>query len=341
MNIGAYALSAPVALAPMAGITDKPFRAVCRQFGAGLTTCEMLSSDPSLRHTRKSLRRADWRDEAAPISVQIAGSDPAQMAAAARYNVEQGADIIDINMGCPVKKVCHVLAGSALLRDEALVADILQAVTAAVPVPVTLKTRLGWDEDTLNIGRIARLAEEAGIAALAIHGRTRNQMYRGQARYELIGAVKQQTSLPLWVNGDLNSPAKALAVQAQTGADGVMIGRAAQGAPWIFRDLVHLWRSGSLPAPLTVTETIAVILQHIQAMYDFYGAQAGVRIARKHIGWYTECLPEAAQFRHAINRLDDAAGQFAFLNEFLRRQPDQLAAWPQRYALPAVGIQAA
>ena len=249
MHIGEYRIDTPVALAPMAGITDKPFRRLAREYGAGYAVSEMISDDPSLRHTRKTLRRSDHSGETGPIAVQIAGSDPEQLAEAARYNVAAGAQIIDINMGCPAKKVCNVLAGSALLQNEDLVGRILRAVVQAVEVPVTLKTRLGWDDEHKNILTVAKMAEQAGIAALAVHGRTRTQMYKGEAAYELIAEVKQQIKLPLWVNGDLSSPQKAADILRQTGADGVMIGRAAQGQPWLFRDIRHYLAEGSLPPP--------------------------------------------------------------------------------------------
>ena len=265
MHIAHYTLPAPaIALAPMAGITDKPFRRLARRFGADWTVGEMISSDASLRHTRKTLHRSDRSGEEGVIAVQIAGSRPEEMAAAARYNVEQGAQLIDINMGCPAKKVCNVLAGSALLQNEPLVEAILKAVVAAVDVPVTLKTRLGWDENHKNLPRIAQMAEQAGIAALAVHGRTRSQMYRGQAEYALIAEVKRRTSLPLWVNGDITSPQKAAAVLAQTGADGVMVGRAAQGQPWLFADIRHYLTHGSLPPPQAFQAAAATALEHIR-----------------------------------------------------------------------------
>ena len=289
MQIGPYTVSPAVALAPMAGITDKPFRMLARQFGAGWTVGEMISSNPDLQNTRKTLNRIDRSGESGVIAVQIAGSNPAQMAEAARYNVAQGAQLIDINMGCPAKKVCQVQAGSALLQNEPLVAEILHAVVRAVDVPVTLKTRLGWHDEHKNILTIARMAEDAGIAAIAIHGRTRTQMYRGQAEYGLIAEAKRRLSIPVWVNGDIDSPQKAARVLAETGADGVMIGRAAQGRPWLFRDVAHYLAHGSLPQPLPFQVASEALLGHIRAMYGFYGEAAGMRIARKHIGWYLTC----------------------------------------------------
>jgi tRNA-dihydrouridine synthase B len=331
MQIGRYQLTAPFALAPMAGITDKPFRQLCREFGAGWAVSEMITSDPDLQQTRKTLQRANYEGEDGIRVVQIAGSNPQQLAEAARYNVARGAAVIDINMGCPAKKVCNVLAGSALLQNESLVEAILQAVVGAVDVPVTLKTRLGWDDEHRNVVTIAHMAERAGIAALAIHGRTRTQMYRGEANYELITQVRQQVSLPLWVNGDITSPQKALRVWRKTGADGVMIGRAAQGQPWLFRDLIHYHKCGCLPPSLTVAEHAQVIVRHIAAMHDFYGIVMGVRIARKHIGWYVAALPGGEHFRRQINTVDDAQMQLHLVNDFLDRQVAQLATWPCAY----------
>ncbi|UOO82203.1 tRNA dihydrouridine synthase DusB [Uruburuella testudinis] len=331
MQIGAYSVDTPIALAPMAGITDKPFRQLCRAFGAGWAVGEMLTSDPSLRHTRKSLRRSDFEGETGVRVVQIAGSDPVQLAEAARYNVAQGAQIIDINMGCPAKKVCNVLAGSALLQNEPLVAEILHAVVGAVDVPVTLKTRLGWHDEHQNIGTVARMAEDAGIAALAVHGRTRTQMYKGQASYDLIAEVKSRLKIPVWVNGDITSPQKAAAVLQQTGADGIMIGRGAQGQPWLFRDLAYFAEHGCLPMPPDLAECSATVLQHVQAMHAFYGETAGVRIARKHIGWYLDPLPGGEAARRDINRLDSAAAQYDAVAAFLDRLPHHTDAWVCAY----------
>ncbi|WP_370389480.1 tRNA dihydrouridine synthase DusB [Snodgrassella alvi] len=331
MQIGCYQLTAPVALAPMAGITDKPFRQLCREFGAGWAVSEMITSDPSLQYTRKTLQRADYKGESGIKVVQIAGSEPQQLAEAARYNVARGADVIDINMGCPAKKVCNVLSGSALLQNESLVEAILQAVVNAVDVPVTLKTRLGWDDEHRNILTIAHLAQEAGIAALAVHGRTRTQMYRGEASYDLIAQVRRQINLPLWVNGDITSPQKALKIWQQTEADGVMVGRAAQGQPWLFRDLVHYYQHGCLPPSLTVAEHAQVIVGHIVAMHQFYGDITGVRIARKHIGWYVAALPQGEHFRKQVNSVNDAKIQLQLINDFLDRQVAQLSVWPCSY----------
>ena len=339
MQIGSYSVATPLALAPMAGITDKPFRQLCRRMGAGWAVSEMITSDPSLQHSKKTLSRADHTGEAGVIAVQIAGSDPQQLAAAAQYNVARGAQVIDINMGCPAKKVCHVQAGSALLQNEALVAAILYAVVRAVPVPVTLKTRLGWNDDNRNIATIARLAEDAGIAALAIHGRTRTQMYQGRASYDLIAAVKQTVQIPLWVNGDLSSPQQAMAVWRYTQADGVMIGRGAQGQPWLFRDLAHYRQHGRLPEALSVAEHAAIVCEHIAAMHAFYGEHTGVRVARKHIGWYVAALPGGEAFRRGLNQLDNAAAQSDALARYLDTQVQTLSAWPCAYrsAEPAAG----
>lgn len=326
MQIGPYTAAPAVALAPMAGITDKPFRMLARRFGAGWAVGEMMTSNPGLQHTRKTLSRADHLGESGVIAVQIAGSRPDQLAEAARLNVARGAQVIDINMGCPAKKVCNVAAGSALLQNETLVADILQAVGAAVSVPVTLKTRLGWSDDHRNILAVARLAEQAGIAALAIHGRTRTQMYQGRAEYGLIAEVKRNIGIPVWVNGDIDSPQKAARVLAETGANGVMIGRAAQGQPWLFADVAHYLAHGRLPPPLPFQVACNALLGHLEAMYAFYGDTAGLRIARKHIGWYLAALPAGDAERRRINTLATAAEQYEAVAGFLRRT--KLEHWP-------------
>lgn len=316
-------------LSPMAGITDKPFRQIAKQFGADYTVSEMMTSDPSLQHTHKTAQRRDHTGESGIIAVQIAGSDPAQLAQAARDNVAHGAQIIDINMGCPAKKVCNVLAGSALLQNEKLVEQILRAVVRAVDVPVTLKTRLGWDSENRNILTIAKIAEQAGIAAIAIHGRTRTQMYNGHAEYDLIAQVKQNLTLPVWVNGDITTPQKAAAVLTQTAADGVFIGRGAQGNPWIFNDIRHYLATGSLPAALDYAAASETVLAHLTAMHDFYGATAGHRIARKHIAWYTAHLPQSDIFRKQINQIDNAAQQYHALSGYLKQCAEQCETWPQ------------
>ncbi len=309
MQIGPHQIEPRVVLAPMAGVTDKPFRQLCKRMGAGLAVSEMTISDPRFWNTAKSRHRMDHDGEPAPISVQIAGTDPALLADAARYNIDHGAQIIDINMGCPAKKVCNVWAGSALMRDEALVGRILDAVVAAADVPVTLKIRTGWDADNRNAPAIARVAEAAGIAALTVHGRTRDQHYTGTAEHETIAAIKAAVSIPLIANGDIDSPQKALAVLQYTGCDAVMVGRAAQGRPWIFREIAHFLATGEhLPAP-ELDEVRDVLLGHLDALHDFYGEEMGVRIARKHLGWYAKDRPENAAFRAVVNRAADARSQ--------------------------------
>ncbi len=309
MIIGPHRIQPAVGLAPMAGVTDKPFRLLCKRMGAGLAVSEMTTADASLWHTRKSRMRMDHVGEPEPVSVQIAGTDPTRMAKAARHNAGLGADIIDINMGCPAKKVCKAWAGSALMQDEALVERILKAVVAAVEVPVTLKIRTGWAADQRNAPTIARIAEDCGIAALAIHGRTRDQKYAGRAEYDTIAAIKQQASFPILANGDVDSPAKARQVLAHTGADGLLIGRAAQGRPWIFREIAHYLATGEyLPEP-TPGEVCDILIDHLKALHAFYGEQAGVRIARKHLGWYAKDRPQNSAFRSVVNRADSAAEQ--------------------------------
>ena len=325
MKIGPYTLHNPLIVAPMAGVTDRPFRTLCKHFGAGHAVSEMMTADMTLYAQKKSLFRANFDGELAPISAQIAGSDPAQLAEAARYQVTNGAQIVDINMGCPAKKVCKRLAGSALLQDEDLVARILDTVVAAVDVPVTLKTRLGFMQGQENILRVAQRAEQAGIAALAIHGRTREQMYTGQARYELIREVKQSLHIPVIANGDIDSPQKAKQVLEATGADALMIGRAAQGKPWIFRDITHYLTTGTLLAPPSVTEISEVVLNHLQELYAFYGEYSGCRIARKHIAWYTSGLPHSNQFREAMYAQESTAGQMQTVTNFFTELLQQVA----------------
>jgi tRNA-dihydrouridine synthase B len=288
MQIGPYLIRPNVVLAPMAGVTDKPFRLLCKRLGAGLAVSEMTSSDPRFWTTRKSLSRMDHIGEPAPVSVQIAGTIPEVLADAARYNVENGAQLIDINMGCPAKKVCNAWAGSALMQDEGLVARILVAVVGAVDVPVTLKIRTGWDREHRNALNIARIAQDSGIAALAVHGRTRDQQYTGHAEYDTIAAVKAAVRIPVFANGDIDTPQRAKHVLDYTRADAVMIGRAAQGRPWIFREIAHYLATGEvLPEP-SLVEVRAILLGHLHALHAFYGEEAGVRIARKHLGWYAK-----------------------------------------------------
>jgi tRNA-dihydrouridine synthase B len=309
MQIGPYRIDPPVVLAPMAGVTDKPFRLLCKRLGAGLAAYEMTTADPKLWHTRKSLHRMDHAGEPEPVSVQIAGYDPAMLAEAARFNVANGAQIIDINMGCPAKKVCNVWSGSALLQDEPLVARICAAVAAAVEVPVTLKIRTGWDREHRNALRIAHIAEDSGIAALAVHGRTRADKYEGEAEYDTIAAVKAAVRIPVLANGDITTPQRARHVLERTGADAVMIGRGAQGRPWIFREIAHYLATGhTLPEP-DPAEVAAILLGHLQHLYAFYGELAGVRIARKHLGWYAKDRPENAAFRQVVNQAQSAVEQ--------------------------------
>ena len=309
LHIGPFTLPNNLALAPMAGVTDLPFRLLCRRMGAGIAAGEMLTSDVRLWRTEKSLRRMDHNGEAEPRIVQIAGGDPEMRAEAARRNVDAGAQIIDINMGCPAKKVCNKAAGSALMKDEALVRSILEAVVKAVNVPVTLKMRTGWDLANRNAVAIARMAEDIGIQALAVHGRTRSCMYRGNAEYETIAAVKSAVAIPIFANGDIDSARKAKFVLEQTGADGVMIGRAAQGRPWIFREVEVFLTSGELIAEPPITEVRDIMLAHLRDLHAFYGEQAGVRVARKHIDWYAKGRARAHAFRHAVMQAEDAQRQ--------------------------------
>jgi tRNA-dihydrouridine synthase B len=301
VRIGPYSLPNVLAVAPMAGVTDRPFRQLCRRLGAGYAVSEMVASNPQLRGTQKSLRRLDHAGEASPIAVQIAGADPALLSDAARYNVERGAQIIDINMGCPAKKVCNAAAGSALLANELLVASILGAVVRAVDVPVTLKIRTGANPRERNALAIARIAQDAGIAALTVHGRTRACAFVGVAEYDTIAAVKRAVTIPVIANGDIASPAAASAVLRYTGADAVMIGRAAQGRPWIFREIAHFLATGVHLPPPTVAEAHMLIIEHLADHYAFYGEASGVRVARKHLGWYTEALEGGDAFRREAN----------------------------------------
>ena len=284
MKIGAYQLANNLILAPMAGVTDRPFRSLCLGMGAGMAVSEMVTSNRQLWHTRKTRLRLNHCGEHEPRSVQIAGTDPLQMAEAAKFNVDRGAQIIDINMGCPAKKVCNVMAGSALMKDESLVGSILDAVVNAVDVPVTLKIRTGWDPENRNAVSIARIAESAGIQAVAVHGRTRTCAFKGEAEYETISAVKDSVNIPVIANGDIDTPFKAAEVFKLTGADGIMIGRAAQGNPWIFREISFFLATGRPLAPPTLEEQRNVLINHLENLYDFYGEYSGVRIARKHIG---------------------------------------------------------
>jgi tRNA-dihydrouridine synthase B len=325
MRIGSHLIEPALGLAPMAGVTDKPFRLLCKRLGAGLATTEMTTSDPRLWMTRKSLKRMDHSGEPEPVSVQIAGYDPAMLADAARYNADQGAQIIDINMGCPAKKVCNVYAGSALLQDEPLVARILAAVVAAVDIPVTLKIRTGWNRENRNGVCIAQVAEHCGIAALAVHGRTRADLYEGEAEYATIAAIKHAVSIPVWANGDVDTPQKARAVLEQTRCDGLLIGRAAQGRPWIFREVAHYLATGELLAPPDGGEVCAILCGHLEALYAFYGEQQGVRIARKHLGWYAKDRAENAAFRAVVNRAETAHEQLRLTRGYFAASAADLA----------------
>lgn len=316
MQIGPYILRNNLIVAPMAGVTDRPFRMLCKKMGAGLAVSEMVTSNSLLYGSAKTLRRANHQGEVEPISVQIAGSDPKMMAEAAKHNVDNGAQIIDINMGCPAKKICNVMAGSALLKDEPLVAQILKAVVAAVNVPVTLKIRTGWDKQNRNAVQVAKMAEDIGVQALAMHGRTRACLYMGDAEYDTIATVKQAISIPLIANGDITTPEKAKFVLEYTGADAVMIGRAAQGRPWIFREIEHYLATGTHMLPPTVQEIHQVMLEHIHDLYDFYGDLSGMRVARKHISWYTKGLKDSANFRHQMNQLQTIEEQLASIDAF-------------------------
>ena len=317
MQFAGFTLRNNLFVAPMAGVTDRPFRQLCKTLGAGVAVSEMVTSNSLLYGSAKTLRRANHQGEVDPISVQIAGADPRMMAEAARHNVDHGAQIIDINMGCPAKKVCNVMAGSALMQDEALVAKILEAVVGAVPdTPVTLKFRTGWNSENRNAPTIARIAEQSGIQAIAIHGRTRADQYRGDAEYDTIALVKTLVNIPVIANGDITTPQKARFVLDYTKADGLMIGRAAQGRPWIFREIEHYLTTGELLPPPRVAEIHAIMRQHLSDLYEFYGEDTGVKIARKHISWYTKGLSGAAHFRHAMNQLASVAEQLQATDEF-------------------------
>ena len=319
MRIGAHQLRNGLFVAPMAGITDRPFRRLARRYGAALAVSEMVSSRPELRESRKTRLRVDHAGEPGPISVQIAGSDPRLLADAARFNVERGAEIIDINMGCPARKVCDVAAGSALLEDEPRVARILEAVVAAVDVPVTLKIRTGPGPDRRNAVRIARLAEAAGVQLLAIHGRTRACMFEGRAEYDTIAEVKSRLRIPVVANGDVRTPEDAKRVLEATGADGIMVGRAAQGRPWLYREISHYLETGERLAPPPAAEMAAVLIEHLEGLYALYGAEQGARVARKHIGWTVRELPGGEALRCAVNTIDAAAAQCAAVNDYFER----------------------
>ena len=316
MQIGPHKLKNNLILAPMAGVTDRPFRMLCKHYGAGMAVSEMVTSNSLLYGSEKTLLRANHEGEVAPISVQIAGADPDMMAEAAKFNMAKGAQIIDINMGCPAKKICNVMAGSALLQKEKLVEKILTAVVKSVDIPVTLKIRTGWDKENKNASRIAKIAEDSGIQALSMHGRTRACLYKGDAEYDTIANVKQIISIPVIANGDITTPEKAKFVLEYTKADGVMIGRAAQGRPWIFREIEYFLKTGEHLARPTITEIETTTIQHVRDLYDFYCAERGHRIARKHISWYTKGLKNSAHFRFNMNQIDGATQQIEFIKHY-------------------------
>ncbi|HUP93225.1 MAG TPA: tRNA dihydrouridine synthase DusB [Solimonas sp.] len=316
LHIGPHPIDPPLILAPMAGVTDLPFRRLSRRLGAGMAVSEMMSANPALRGTEKSRLRMDHAGEPEPVSVQIAGYDPALMAECARYNVEHGAQIIDINMGCPAKKVCSRESGSALLRDEPLVGRILAAVVQAVEVPVTLKIRTGWARAHRNGAVIARIAEDCGIQALAVHGRTREDHFEGEADYDFIADIRQAVRIPVLANGDVDAPEKAREVLQRTGCAGLLIGRAAQGRPWIFREIAHYLATGETLPPPSRFEVRRWLLEHLDQLYAFYGEGRGLRVARKHIQWYCQAQPDSGAFWASVNRLDDAAQQRAAVEAF-------------------------
>ncbi len=322
MQIGSYKLSNNLVLAPMAGVTDRPFRQLCKNLGAGFAVSEMVTSNSLLWGSKKTLRRANHAGETEPRSVQIAGADPKMMALAAKYNADNGAQIIDINMGCPAKKVCNVMAGSALMQDESLVAQILETVVNAVDIPVTLKTRTGWDLEHKNALAIAKIAENSGIQLLTIHGRTRACQYRGDAEYDTIAQVKSEITIPVIANGDITSPEKAKYVLEYTNADAVMIGRAAQGRPWIFREIDYFLNTGKLLPEPPVLEVRDILMGHLKNLYEFYGEYTGVRMARKHISWYSKGQRHGAAFRKCVNNVETVKDQLNMVNEFFERLSD-------------------
>jgi len=323
MQIGTHILKNKLIVAPMAGVTDRPFRQLCKIMGAGMAVSEMVSSNSLLWGSKKTQRRANHEGEVSPISVQIAGADPEMLAAAARYNAEEGAQIIDINMGCPAKKICNVMAGSALLQNEQLVGRILDAVVKAVDIPVTLKIRTGWDKQHKNALSIARIAENSGVQALAIHGRTRACAYTGDAEYDTIAAVKAAIKIPVIANGDITTPEKAKHILAYTKADAIMIGRAAQGRPWIFREINHYLTTGQYLQTPEVIEIHQVLINHLYDLYNFYGEYSGVRIARKHISWYTKGLVGSASFRQSMNQLQTSDQQILETNNFFSKLAEE------------------
>ena len=345
MFIGPFALANSLFVAPMAGVTDRPFRQLCKRLGAGYAVSEMVTSRRDLWDTLKTSRRANHDGEPGPIAVQIAGTDAAMMADAARYNVDRGAQIIDINMGCPAKKVCNKWAGSALMQDESLALSIIDAVVQACApsnVPVTLKMRTGWCQSHKNALSIALAAQDAGVQMVTVHGRTREQGYKGAAEYDTIAAVKAALHIPVVANGDIDSPEKAREVLQRTGADALMIGRAAQGQPWIFREIAHFLETGEHLAPPLVSEVKRLLIEHLHDHYSLYGEFSGVRTARKHIGWYVRALPDGEAFRQQINVLEDSASQVLAVAQFLDRLNDRMDRIPARgWGAASVGASAA
>lgn len=326
LRIGRYKLKNNLVLAPMAGVTDRPFRILCRRLGAGLAVSEMVTSNAELFGSAETRRRLDHRGETEPRSVQIVGGDPDMMAEAARHNVANGAQIIDINMGCPAKRVCRKAAGSALMRDETLVAEILSAVVGSVDVPVTLKIRTGWNPENRNGVRIAQLAQSLGVQAIAVHGRTRACAYRGHAEYDTIRDIKRSVSIPIIANGDIDSAEKAVRVLEYTGADAIMVGRAAQGRPWIFREIEALLTGKRMHPLITRSELRELVLTHVRELHRFHGMRRGVHIARKHIGWYLASVPDSEPYRRRINQTEDATGQLELLRELFARSPAETLA---------------
>ncbi len=318
VKIGPHQIDNPIVLAPMAGVTDRPFRQLCKNLGAGLAVSEMVGANSLLHGSEKTKRRANHEGETRPCSVQIVGADPNMMAEAARYNEANGAEIIDINMGCPAKKVCNTLSGSALLRDEPLVARILNAVVGAVNIPVTLKIRTGWDSHSRNGVNVAKMAQDCGIQALAVHGRTRSCMFNGEAEYETIADIKQNISIPVFANGDISTPEKAKWVLEQTGADGLMIGRAAQGRPWIFNEIIHFLQFNEMLEAPSITTVHHLMINHMKNLYDFYGEKRGVLVARKHVSWYSKGQRNGSTFRHAFNQLETAEEQLSSAEHFFQ-----------------------
>jgi len=342
MQIGPYTLPNALFVAPMAGVTDRPFRQLCRQFGAGYAVSEMVTSRKDLWHTLKTSRRANHEGEPGPIAVQIAGTEPGMMAEAAAYNIDRGAQIIDINMGCPAKKVCNKWAGSALMQDEALALQIVEAVVAACEphgVPVTLKMRTGWCQSHRNALMIARAAESAGVQMVTVHGRTREQGYKGEAEYDTIAAVKAALRIPVVANGDITSPEKARDVLQATGADALMVGRAAQGRPWIFREIGHFLATGEHLAPPLVAELRRALLAHLQDHYGLYGEYTGVRSARKHIGWYVRGLPGGMAFREQMNTLQSSEQQLAAVARYMDGLAQHMDRLPARCSAPAMEME--